>query len=108
MRDIDLMVELLERMNSKPDGQILLLRHFNMSEEESKKYHNAELLSDAGLAIWKSDSAIRISNDGYDFLNAVKQEHPKYIDKAKELLGQGKTLLAVAKDIISIVNALAS
>ena len=106
MRDIVLMVDLLEDMAAKPDGYILLVKHLGMSERERKRHHNAELLSDAGLATWKSDSAVRITNDGYDFLNAVNQDPPKYTARAKELLGQGKTLLAVAKDIISIVNAI--
>ena len=100
------MVELLKDMSDNPSGQILLARRLSMSEIEEKKYHNAELLSDAGLATWKSDSAVLITNDGYDFLNAVSQDSPEYIARAKGLLGQGKSLLAVANDIISIVDAL--
>ena len=78
MRDIDLMVTLLEDMADKPDGQLLLVKHLGMSEREREQHHNAELLGDAGLATWKSDSTVRITNDGYDFLSAVRRDRPKY------------------------------
>ena len=55
MRDFDLMVDLLHDMAAKPDGQILLVKHLSMSAMERERHHNAELLSDAGLAVWKSE-----------------------------------------------------
>ena len=106
MRNVKLMVELLEKMSNAPDGQILLVRTLGMSEQRREQYHHAELLSDAGLAMWKSDSAIRITNQGYDFLNAVNQDPPKYISKCKEIIGRGKTLLSAVNDIIDIVDKL--
>ena len=106
MRNVDLMIELLEEMSSSADGQILLVRTLGMSEHDLVRYHQAELLSDSGLATWNSDSAIRITNSGYDFLNAVNQDRPQYIATCKELLGKGKALLNVANHIISIVNSL--
>ena len=73
---------------------------------ERERFHNGELLVDAGLATWTSESAMRITNDGYDFLNAFRQDPQKYKAKAEELFSRGKSLLHVARDIISIVNAL--
>ena len=77
-----------------------------MSEQDLARHHQAELLSDSGLATWNSDSAIRITNSGYDFLNAINQDRPQYIATCKELLGKGKALLNVANHIVSIVNSL--
>ena len=106
MRDIDEMIDLLDDMASDPGGLILLIRSLGMSPSEQKRLHNADLLEDAGLATWVSDSGIRITNDGYDFLNAVKRDRPTYTDRAKKLLEQGKSLLSVASNIIAVVNAL--
>ena len=106
MRNIDLMIELLEEMSNCAGGQILLVRPLGMSDQDFERYHQAELLGDAGLAVWKSDSAIRITNSGYDFLNAINQDCPQYLATCKELLGKGKALLNVANHIISIVNSL--
>ena len=106
MRDINQMIDLLEEMDNDPGGFILVRNTLNMSSAQRKRYHHAELLTDAGLALQKSDSGFRITNGGYDFLNAVKQDRPKYIAKAKELLEQGKSLLDVVAQVISIVNGL--
>ena len=105
MRNVDLMIELLEEMGNAVDGQIMMVQTMGMSETTRARRHHAELLSDAGLAIWQSDSMIRITNSGYEFLNAINQDPPKYISKCKELLGQGKQLLEVANTVMSIVNA---
>ena len=106
MRNVDLMIELLEEMSKSPDGQILLVRTFGMSDQDLERFHQAELLNDAGLAFRISDSAIRITNSGYDFLNAINQDRSRYIAKCDELLGKGKALLKVANDVIAIVNNL--
>ena len=104
MRNVELMVELLEEMSNDAGGEILLVRTLGMSSDTRNKYHHAELLSDAGLATWKSDSMIRVTNHGYDFLSAVNQDRPTHIEKCRELLGQGKSLLEVAATIITIVS----
>ena len=106
MRNFEQMFKLLEDMADEPGGLIIVRKHLGMSSEERAEAHSVQLLTDAGLAIWESDSGVRITNQGYNFLNAVKQDRPKYIAKAKELLGQGKSLLAVAAKVVSIVNGL--
>lgn len=106
MRNADLMIELLEQMSSAPSGQILLIRPAGMSDQELDRYHHAELLDDAGLAIWKSDSEIRITNLGYDFLSAVNQDRRNYIAKCKEFLGEGTPLLNAVNAIIALVKNL--
>ena len=106
MRDVELMIRSLEEMAGKSDGLILAPRALSMSEAQRMRLHNIDLLTDTGLAVWVSDSGVRITNDGYDFLNAVNQDRPRYVDMAKELLGQGKSMFAVAANIIAVVNGL--
>ncbi len=105
MRNIGTMIELLEEMSNAVDGQLVMVQTMGMSETERAHNHHAELLIDTGLATWQSDSMIRITNSGYDFLNAINQDPPKYISKCKELIGQGKELLEVVKTVMSIANA---
>ena len=104
MRNADFMIEILNEMNNTVDGQILFVQTLGMSEIEREHRHHAELLDDAGLATWKSESMLRITNKGYDFLNAIGQDK-RYIESFKTLLAQGKSLLEVANKIISIVNS---
>ena len=46
----------------------------------------------------------RITNDGYNFLAAVKQDRPKYTEIFKNLLDQGKSLLNASNQIVTLVN----
>ena len=106
MRDVEIMAKLLEKMAAEDSGFILMVRTMGMSTIEQNMYHNAELLVDAGLATWISESGLRITNDGHDFLNALEQDRVNYIDKAKSLLENGKSLISVVRDIISITDKL--
>ncbi len=106
MRDVELMIKSLEEMANRPGGLILVARTLGMSETQQTRIHNIDLLTDAGLAVWVTDSGVRITNDGYDFLNAVNQDRPRYVGMVKELLAQGKSLLAATSNVISIVNGL--
>ena len=105
MRDIELMLELLDEMDKDAGGRIMLVQTMGMSEEKRHRRHQAELLADAGLATWESDSMIRITNHGHDFLNAINQDRPTYTDRCKELLVRGKALAEVAAAIVTIVSS---
>ena len=63
------MVSLLRKMSDAADGAVHLRRHLGMGEEAQREFHIADLLVDRGLAERKSDSMIRITAAGYDFLN---------------------------------------
>ena len=104
MRDPEVMIEILEEMGDKPDGLILLPRTLDMSAARRTRLHHVDLLTDAGLAYQVSDSGYRITNQGYDFLNAVKQDKPRYTDVFKDLLSQGKPVLDAASQVVSIVS----
>ena len=104
MRDVELMIEILEKLADEPTGRIVVAAYGGGAGRAA--LHNAELLSDAGLVVWTSESVVRITNEGYDFLNALKQDRERYAARAKRLLEQGKTLLSVVKDIITTVDKL--
>lgn len=103
MRRLELMVEMLEEMSDTREGCIVVL-NINDSESDIERRHHADLLDDTGLAVWKSDSIIRITSQGYDFLNIVKTDKPKYLKKGKQLLDQGASILNVVNSLVSIAN----
>ncbi|MDE0149953.1 MAG: hypothetical protein OXM58_16430 [Rhodospirillaceae bacterium] len=103
MRNFDLMVRLLEEMAAKPDGRIILVNSFGMSEERLERRHHAENLCDAGRVEWESEHVFRITNEGYDFLAALKK-NPRLRDKAKKLIAQGESWLAMFEKITSLVD----
>ena len=73
MRKPELMLELLEEMSKGPLGRLVIPMMMDMSELEQERYHHVELLVDARHAEWTGSerSIARITNAGYDFLNAA-------------------------------------
>ena len=70
MKDINVMLELLKKMSEAPIGAIIIRQSLGMDASAQNEYHQAELLTDLGLAKWKSESMIRITNLGYDFIDS--------------------------------------
>ena len=75
MRDPELMLSLLREMSEGKDemGRLIIPMTFGMDERQQQRHHHMELLVDAGHAKWVGDarSIARITNAGYDFLNAA-------------------------------------
>lgn len=103
MRKLELMLEMLEEMDKETNGCIIVLNSYG-AESDSERRHHAELLEDTGLAVWKSESVIRITNKGYEFLNIIKTDKPKYLKLCKRLLDKGASILNVVNSLISIAN----
>ena len=78
MRDPELMRDLLEEMANEIDGEILVPRM--EGDEARRRHHHADLLADCGHAEWITldsggdPSMLRITNAGYDFLQAIQHE----------------------------------
>ena len=70
MKDMNVMLELLKKMSEAPIGAILIRQSLGMGTSAQNECHQAELLTDLGYAKWKSESMIRITNRGYDFLDS--------------------------------------
>lgn len=104
MRDPELMLSLLEEM-SKSGGTLLIppLRH----AEYRQHRHHVDLLVDAGHAMWMSErrESVRITNAGYDFLNAAS--NPKNGEQAKskfvDLFNQGVPYARAAQSAVDFI-----
>lgn len=74
MRDPELMLALLHEMAERDTGMLTVpMPGDGHTGERHRRHHHVELLVDAGHAEWVDDKqhAARITNAGYDFLNAA-------------------------------------
>ena len=108
MRDPELMLSLLDEMSRSDEGTIVVIRPGDgYAGPEHRRHHHADLLVDAGHAKWVGDarSVARITNAGYDFLNAAS--NPKHGEKAKarfvELFNSGVAYARAAQDAVDVV-----
>ena len=92
MRDPQMMIALLKEMESTPDGQLIIGPvTFGMSIENRKRRHQVDLLKDEGLALWESESFVRITSDGYEALRALR-EKPECLKMVIDWVEKGKTI----------------
>ena len=109
MRDPELMLKLLREMGDDPHGELISpLYAYGVSKESQKQIHHVELLVDAGHAEWRSPKKqiVRITNDGYDFLNAV--ESGGQFRKFKELFDKGMPYADAAQKIVELATKLSA
>lgn len=99
MRYPELLVELLREMSKADDGRILA------HDSERKRWHHLELLIDAGQVEKISNAIFRITNDGYDFLNAIDKGGDTW-DKFLEYLEKGMSYLTAARRVIESLDKL--
>lgn len=111
MRDPELMLSLLDEMSRDGMGRLAIPMTFGMGEQEQRRRHHVELLVDAGHVEWqggKQDIA-RITNAGYDFLNAVtnpkrgKEAWSKFVD----LFNGGVSYVRAAQSVVNLASGLA-
>ena len=111
MMDPDLMIALLKEMEDDPDRQVVADWTTGMTDDERKRRHHVELLTDAGLAKWlpsgrSMDSIARITYDGHEFLKAVTNEHSgsRNWKKFVGLLDRGIPLVKAVKDVVVLAG----
>ena len=110
MRDPELMVGLLSEMSKNDMGRLIIPMAFGMGEHE-ERHHHVELLVDAGHAEWVNDDhdIARITNAGYDFLNAAtnpangKEAKTKFVD----LFNSGVSYARATQSVVDWVSKLA-
>ena len=73
MKDPELMISMLKEMAGDSYGHLMITKTQGMSEDKQHRIHQAELLADAGLADWRSNSMLRITNSGYELIAAIDQ-----------------------------------
>ena len=105
MRDPELMVSLLRQMASDNYGRLTMPASFGMSAEVQRRCHHLELLIDAGRAEWTGpqETIVRITNAGYDFINAVDQGE-EFISRFLELVNKGIRVGEAMDTIVELVS----
>ena len=99
------MMSLLRDMASDSYGRMTMPASFGMSAEEQKRRHHLELLIDAGRAEWTGaqESIARITNAGYDFINAVDQGE-EFISRFLNLVSKGIKVGQAMDTIVELVS----
>ena len=101
MRDPELMLSLLQEMSEDNMGQLIVPMRIGMGVLEQRRHHHVALLVDAGHAAWTGDqySVARITNAGYDFLNAATNPtHGKRVwSRFVELFNSGVSYVRAAQ-----------
>lgn len=97
-RDDDFIRELLFEIEASEDSYLIAVRIVSPSAEDLKRYMHAKWLSDAGLFVEESDGVFRITNQGHDYLAAIRDDG--IWRKAKAAASSaGGVSLGVMKDI---------
>ena len=100
MRDPEMILRLLREMADDPSGQKFTVAYKGMDEDEQAERHHVELLVDAGHARWLSHQMARITNDGYDFLNAVENvegTRTRFIEMFEKGVPYAKAVLEIVQ-----------
>lgn len=107
MRNQELLLSLLEEMSNDVSGRLTISMTYGMDEQKQQRYHHVELLVDAGHAQWTGDgrTVARITNSGYDFLNATTNSNNGSKAKAKfvKLFNDGVPYVKAAQSAIDFV-----
>ena len=73
-RDPNLMREILLEMEASPDVIMIYAVPMGGTEEECAKLHHVYLLSDGGLVQEVENNVFRLTLEGHDFLDAIRDE----------------------------------
>lgn len=91
MRNIGAMIAVLEEAAQARDGRIIA------TLDGGGTHHQVELLADCGLVEWVSDYVARITNKGYDFLQALERKEG-FREQLQRYLDRGMPIVnAIAK-----------
>ena len=104
MRKHDLLFSLLREMAEEPDGQIIAVATMGMSEQESERRHHVEILVDAGHAVWNPQGSMaRITNSGYDFIEAVDKGRG-VMEMFNDLMEKGIPYVQAAQAVLNYMS----
>lgn len=98
VRDDDFIRDLLLEAESSSDPYILAPLYGGAAQEDTIRHVHAELLCDAGYFDSRNDGVYRITNQGHDYLAAIKND--TIWNKTKEgAASVGGVTLGVMKDM---------
>lgn len=99
MYDPELLVKLLRKMSDADNGSGRL----NKQNLTPREVHHLELLDDAGQAVWLDHRLIRITKDGYDFLNAIDKDKNAW-KNFLELYEKGMPYVTAVHKVIEVLG----
>ena len=103
MRDPEIILDLLREMANAVDGRLNFVMTAGMDDEGLTVMHHLELLRDAGHVEWEQRRLPRITNDGYDFIEAVdKNETIK--QRFLKLFNEGRPYLSAVKAALELFS----
>ena len=73
-RDDDYIRELLREFEAAPDYLVLSVLTLAGGEEQRKRHYHIGLLCDAGLMVQINEHAFRMTSQGHDFLDAIRND----------------------------------
>ena len=73
-RDDDYLRQLLFEIEKDPDRIVMFPQFISMPEEDIKRLYHAELLSDSGFLARISQYGFRLTNQGHDYIAAIRDE----------------------------------
>lgn len=101
------MISLLKEMSKNDMGRLITPLAIGMDGRKQQLHHHVELLVDAGHAQWAGDNhqIARITNAGYNFLNAATnpRDGEKATAKFIELFNGGVSYARAAQAAIEVV-----
>lgn len=113
MRDPDLMIQILAYMAEQPSGRLRVASLAfglggaiaNEILDEAERHH-VDLLLDSGYVQWHDEhhTVVRITNDGYDFLNAIQQD-TTLKEKFMTYFNRGVSFADAATKIVALARA---
>jgi len=71
-RDDDYLRQLLIEFEQQPDWRILVASQLKQTEDETKREYHVHLLCDACLLVQVARSMYRMTSQGHDYLDAVR------------------------------------
>ncbi|TPW31328.1 DUF2513 domain-containing protein [Pararhizobium mangrovi] len=97
-RDDDYIRQLLLDMEASDDLYLVASLKLSMRPEEQKKHQHAELLCDAGFFEAVNKGVYRMTNQGHDYLNVIRDQ-TVWAKTKKGASSLGGATLGMMKDI---------
>ena len=105
-RDNDYLRELLLRMEGSSESYCVTRRFLGMKPEDQKEPYHLDLLCDARLVAQVGNDAYRLTSEGHDFINAIRDPGKWQMTKEKAAEIGGEVAIAVIKAIaIGLLNS---
>ncbi|MCR9067822.1 MAG: DUF2513 domain-containing protein [Rhodobacteraceae bacterium] len=73
-RDNEYLREMLIGFEDADDQYIMAAEYIRMPPEEAKRLYHIRLASDAGLVVETGSSVYRLTNQGHDYIAAIRDE----------------------------------